>query len=278
MSDFSDLILQYAPKPGGHGTGVEGVYVFRADEPTIRTPTIYDPSVVIVGQGAKCAYTDEASFRYDPDNYLILFAPLPLGSQVVAASPESPFLCLLVDIDVKRPQPIQTAISSSTMTAAIASAAYRLLQSAGNDKDRRILGPIYKRELLYLLLEGDQGAFLHELAMLRGNFYEIATVMEKIHQNCSEAFDVESMAQEANMGVSTFFANFKAATSFSPMQYVKLIRLTKAHALMVEDQLNASEAAHLVGYHSASQFSREFKRLFGFPPKAVRRSEGGTPF
>ena len=284
MSQFRDLLNLHAEKAGSFETRLAGVYIYRADQPNRRQPSIYEPNIIIVGQGSKCAYMDEQAFCYNPKNYLILSAPLPLESQIMEASPEKPFLSMSVNIDVPdlramimelgeiapREQPLQAAISSSQITESIQNAAIRLLQTLTNEKDRKILGPLYKRELLYLMLEGEQGAYLQALALFQGQFHHIAKVMHQIHTHCEQPFDVETMAQEANMGVSTFFANFKAATSFSPLQYVKRIRLNRARSLILEHQLTASQAAIKVGYRSASQFSREFKRLFGFPPKAVR--------
>ena len=122
------------------------------------------------------------------------------------------------------------------------------------------------REIIYRVLYGEQGGALRALAVRHGRFSQIARVLRRIHTEYDKELDIEFLAGEANMSISTFHHNFKAVTSSSPLQYLKNIRLHKALMLMVRDGLNAGTAAGKVGYESASQFSREFKRYFGNTP------------
>ena len=274
------LLRKHAQQEWTTETEIEGVRVYRTDHPTELKSAIYRPNVIIVGQGRKQAYVNDQAIVYDAQNYLVLSTPIPLDSQVLIASPEKPFLSLMVDIDIPiirelildlgdetlKPEPIQTGISSSQVTEQLLDATLRLMKSLDNKRDCRVLGPMIKREILYLMLEGEQGNYLRSIALQQGQFHRISSVIQQIHMDYNQDFDVTGMAEMANMSPSTFHLNFKAATSLSPLQYLKKIRLHQARDLMIQQGLNASEAAYEVGYQSTSQFSREFKRLFGLPP------------
>lgn len=274
------LLRKHAQQEWSTETGIEGVRIYRTDHPTELKSAIYRPNVIIVGQGAKRAYINDQALTYDAQNYLILSAPLPLDSQVITASPERPFLSLMINVDIPiirelildldddqlKPGSTQTSISSSQVTEQLLDATLRLMNSLDNERDCKVLGPMIKREILYLMLEGEQGKYLRSIALQQGQFHRISRVIQQIHMEYNQDFDVTGMAEMANMSPSTFHLNFKAATSLSPLQYLKKIRLHQARDLMIQQGLNASEAAYEVGYQSTSQFSREFKRLFGLPP------------
>jgi len=142
----------------------------------------------------------------------------------------------------------------------------RLLESLQAPLDCRVLGPQIVREICYRVLCGEQSGALRAVAARRGHFSQISKVLRRIHADYAAALDVESLAREASMSVSTFHQNFRDVTSTSPLQYIKSIRLHKARMLMAQEGLNASVAARQVGYESSSQFSREFKRFFGDTP------------
>jgi AraC-like DNA-binding protein len=129
-----------------------------------------------------------------------------------------------------------------------------------------MLGRQTVREIVYRVLCGEQGGALRALASRDEHFGGIARVLKHIHTDCSTPLNVESMARQARMSVAAFHHNFKLVTASSPLQYLKRIRLDKARRLMAHDGYNASTAARAVGYESPSQFSREFKRLFGMTP------------
>jgi AraC-like DNA-binding protein len=244
------------------------------------TKVVYEPCVIIVAQGRKQAYIGGRVYTYDAHNYLIASVPMPVQSQVRIASATAPFLSMSVAIDMallsemilemdEGPRPLgglQSGLSASPLPPVFYEAAVRLVRAAADPTDRKILGPLYLREILYRSLAGPQGDFLRAIALRHGQQHRIARVLTLMHTSFHETLDVPALAEAADMSVSTFHHNFKAVTALSPLQYLKSIRLHKARSLMLYEALSAAEAAFRVGYGSASQFSREFRRMFGRPP------------
>ena len=152
------------------------------------------------------------------------------------------------------------------MSEALYDATIRLLQTIADPQDKKVLAPMIKREIIYRVLKGEKGEILQALAHRNRRFFQIAKVLQKIHESYSDDFDIEKLAKELDMSISTFHSSFKEVTGTTPLQYIKNVRLHKARTLMIEDGLNASIAATQVGYESPSQFSREYKRLFGIAP------------
>lgn len=265
---------------------VDGVEFLRSSRPVPREPVVYDPGIVIVAQGRKRGYLGGRVFTYDAHNYLVLSVPLPFECETVEASPQKPLLGvvvrvtpssiaeLLVEMDEDLPleNQVPQGIYATPLTDKLNGTAVRLLECLQSPVDSRILGPQIVREITYLVLRGEQGGALRALASRHSQFGQVARVLRRIHTEFACSFDIESLAREAHMGVSTFHHNFKAVTSTSPMQYLKSIRLHRARMLMAMEGHNAGTAANMVGYESASQFSREFKRFFGRTPgeEAVR--------
>ena len=161
------------------------------------------------------------------------------------------------------------AMQATELDDVLRGATIRLLESLRLADDSRILGPQIVREIIYHVLRGELGRNLRALAAPDSHFGRISSVLNRIHADYARPYDIGTLARDAGMSVAAFHARFKAITSSSPLQYLKNIRLNKARMLMVSDGLNASGAAVKVGYESASQFSREFKRLFGDGPVKV---------
>jgi AraC-like DNA-binding protein len=274
-----DLLGALAIKEGFSLSNLSGVKFIRSNKSFPRMPVVYEPCIVIVGQGRKIGYLGEQVYIYDPFNYLVLSVPLPFECET-QASPEEPYLAVSVRVDpvtvgelliemdddsgVGRALP--RGICSTPLTDELISATVRLLECLKTQLDSRILGPHIIREIIYRVLNGEQGGALRELAVRHSRFGQIARVLRRIHTEYDKELNIEFLAGEANMSISTFHHNFKSVTSESPLRYLKNIRLHKALMLMVRDGLNASAAAGKVGYESASQFSREFKRYFGNSP------------
>lgn len=275
---FAELLGPLAVTEGYSPSLLDGVRFMRANGPRPRVPIVYEPSIIIVGQGRKRVFLGDQTYVYDSSNYLVLSVPLPLECET-EASPEKPLLgmCirvdpvalgeLLMEMEDSRPPPeMVRGLYSTPLTEDLHSAAQRLLECLRSPMDARILGPAIVREISYRVLLGEQGGALRAVAARHSRFGQIARVLRRVHREYDQELDVESLAREANMSVSSFHHNFKAVTSTSPVQYLKSIRLHKARALMLQGDHNASTAASRVGYSSLSQFSREFKRLFGASP------------
>ena len=276
---IAELLKTLAINEGITESLVEGVTLFRVSNPQPRYPVMYDPRVIIIGQGRKRGYVGDQVYTYDAHNYLVLSIPLPFECEV-EASPEEPLLGLWVQVTpitlgellvamdgaVSLSSAIPRGISSMPLTDAMNDAVIRLLECLGSLADSRILGRQYLREIVYHALRGEQGGALQALATRYSHFSLVASILMRIQTEYATPLDVRTLARDTGMSLSAFYRSFKAVTSSSPLQYLKSIRLHKARTLMLQEGLNAGIAAGQVGYQSASQFSREFKSLFGSSP------------
>jgi len=274
-----DLLEPLAQKEWFTQSSLQEVKFIRSSKSLPRKPIAYEPSIVIIAQGRKLGYLGDEVYTYDPYNYLVLSVPLPFDCETIA-SPEEPLLGVAISVDATAVSElllemddssalsgaVPRGIYSTPLTDDLICATIRLLECLGDPLDGRILGPQIVREIIYRVLCGEQGGALRSLAARHSHFGQIAKVLRRMHTEFEAEFDIGTLASEANMSVSSFHNNFKAVTAASPLQYLKSIRLHKARNLMVQDGCNASTAAGRVGYESASQFSREFKRYFGSTP------------
>lgn len=253
-------------------------------------PVSYEPSIVIIAQGRKIGRVGARTFVYDPRNYLVLAIPLPFECETIG-TPSEPLLGLAIRVNPATvaeilletdalappaPQGSPRAIDATPLTPEMTDAAIRLAKCLYSPAEARILGPQIIREITFRALRDGQGAALRALATPQSSFAQISRALRRIHRDFSQELEVGTLAREAGMSPSTFHANFKAVTASSPLRYLQTIRLHKAQVLLVGGT-PVAEAARQVGYESASQFSREFKRLFGGSPREVAgRSRAAT--
>lgn len=270
-----------APTAGVHTSALPGVCIYRDDCRQKRYPAIYEPSILIVGQGRKRGHVGGEVFTYDANNYLVLSVPLPAECEILDATPERPYLCMRIDVDLAllgelllamaddlppASSEVQLGIYSSPLREELHEATLRLLAVLQDPGESRVLGPQIVREIVYRVLRGEQSEALRTAALRHSRSGQIGCVLRRIHQDFAAPMDVDELAREAGMSVSTFHHTFRTVTSTSPIQYIKRIRLHRARALMLQQGMSVSVAASSVGYESASQFSREYKRLFGVSP------------
>ena len=274
-----ELLESLVRQEGINPTALQDVALMHAAHSMARTPVVSEPCISILVQGRKRCYLGEQVFTYDQRNYLVTSVPMPFEAET-EASPELPLYGvkikvelsalaeLLLEMDEQLPEgtPSPRGMYATPLNEELSGAVIRLLECLASPGDVRILGPQIVREIVYRVLCGEQGGALRALATRHSHSGRIGKVLRHVHTNFSSPLDVETMADEASMSVSAFHHHFKAVTSCSPLQYVKTIRLHQARLLMVHEGLNAGIAAQRVGYESPSQFSREFKRLFGANP------------
>lgn len=279
------LLRGLAPDEGYNLTALPSVRVLRANRALARTPVLYDPGIVIVCQGRKRGYFGDRLYLYDEHHYLAVSVPVPFSMET-DATPERPLLALYLHLDfalaaelasqidaagaAAAAQPPQSMLSTP-MDDAMRTSVLRFIEAMSRPLEAAVLGPGLLRELYFRVLTGPQGGSMREALSLRGQFGRIGRSLRLIHAEYARPLDVTRLANEAGMSVPSFHSHFKAVTQVSPMQYVKSTRLHQARLLMVRQDLTAESASQAVGYTSPSQFSREFKRLFGLTPAAEAR-------
>ena len=273
------LIRRLAPQEGHTRSLLDGVRLMRADQPLGRTPVLYEPGIVIVCQGRKRGYLADQVHRYDAQHYLVLSVPLPFSTET-DASPDEPLLAVSVRLDMtavaglvleveqhaRTPASEPVGIVSTPLDATLADTTVRLLRALTSPLEASVLGPAIVRELSFRVLMGPQGGAIRAALAHQGNFGRIARVLRRIHGDYAQLLDVGSLAREAGLSIPAFHAHFKTVTATSPIQYIKSVRLHQARLLMIRDALTVAAAGARVGYESASQFNREFKRFFGRSP------------
>lgn len=260
-------------------TSLKGLCLFRIEHSFPRSPYAYNSEIIILGQGEKQVHLGNDIYTYDSSHYLVLPVPLPAECEGRTVSGK-PILGLTITIDPieigeilldmedsqKETQSLPKGIYDAPMSEALYDATIRLLQTIADPQDKKVLAPMIKREIIYRVLRGEKGEILQALAHSNKRFFQIAKVLQKIHESYSNDFNVEKLAKALDMSSSTFHSSFKTVTGTSPLQYIKNVRLHKARSLMIQDGQNANLAAIQVGYESPSQFNREYKRLFGVTP------------
>jgi AraC-like DNA-binding protein len=272
------LALAHAPGDGLHETALPGLRLIRASAPAQPVPAIYEPGLVLVLQGRKQAQLGARVVHYDAMQCLIVpVTTLPRG-QVLQASAAKPYVCvrlscetqalaeLLLDSDAPAAEG-DAALQLAPVTAPLLDAAARLLQLLDHPQDLMALAPLVQREIFYRVLTGPLGPRLRALAQGDGVARRLNRVIEQLTRRYAEPISIDELAEVAHMSPSTLHLRFKQLTALSPLQFQKTLRLQQARRLMLGDGLDAASAAHRVGYESPSQFSREYRRLFGAPPR-----------
>ncbi|MCA8276557.1 AraC family transcriptional regulator [Burkholderia sp. AU30280] len=274
------LLRALAPDEGYNLTALPSVRILRSNRALSRTPVLYDPGIVIVCQGRKRGYFGGECYLYDEHHYLAVSVPVPFSMET-DATPERPLLALYLHLDFTMAaelaaqidragtaEPVQTprSMMSTPMDATMHASVLRFVDAMHRPLDAAVLGPALLRELYFRVLTGAQGSAMRSALAMRGQFGRIGRSLRVIHADYAQPLDVPQLASEAGMSVPSFHSHFKAITQVSPMQYLKSTRLHQARLLMVREDLTAEAAGYAVGYGSPSQFSREFKRLFGLTP------------
>lgn len=281
QAELADRIARNVPSDGLHESAVPGLALIQASEPSQPLPTVYHPSLCVVVQGRKRALLADDVYLYDPLNYLVVSMTLPMVGQIIEASVERPYLCLRIDIDatlinellvqlgpsVPGGAPAERALYLARTSAPLLDAVLRLVRLLDTPDEAAVLAPLALREIHYRVLVGELGQRLRELCEVEGPSQRIARAIELLKTRYAEPLRIEDLAAAAHMSASSLHQRFKAATAMSPLQFQKQLRLQEARRLMLMDGMEAASAGHRVGYESPSQFSREYRRLFGAPPK-----------
>jgi AraC-like DNA-binding protein len=279
---IEELVARIGVAIGEDGTTepLPGLHLNRRSEPTEPAHTVGVPAFAVIAQGSKQVVLGNEAYQYDPAHYLIATVGLPIASRIVEATPDRPYLSCRLDLDpglvgsvmVEAGNPGATgkapvkAIDVSPLDADLLDAMVRLVRLVEAPAKARFLAPLVTREIVYRLLVGAQGARLRQVVSLGGDTHRVAVAVRWLRQGFDRPLRIEETARELGMSVSSFHHHFKAVTAMSPLQFQKHLRLQEARRLMLSERLDATSAGLRVGYDDTSQFSREYKRLFGEPP------------
>jgi AraC-like DNA-binding protein len=261
-------------------TLIPGVTLYRYTAPTVPDWVTYEPSMALVVQGRKRVTLGGMSFDYGASRFLLTSLELPVTSQVIEASPEVPYLCLRLKLDIAvvgellsreldlaaRPHKSEPAMATAETTAEFLDAFCRLIDLQHSPQDISFMSGLIQREIIYRILQSVEGQRLRSIVTIGDSGQRTVKAVEWIRSNYAKPLRMEMLAEIACMGVSTLHHHFRTLTSMTPLQYQKRLRLHEARRRMLVEGLDAANAAFEVGYESASQFNREYSRVFGQSP------------
>lgn len=290
LDELRTLVARHA-HPGSHATPIKDVMVSAVHRAAPPAPSMSGVVMALIAQGSKRIALGDRVYEYGAGQYLVASVDLPVTGLFTKVGPDEPALGMGL---VLRPAMIaevllqaapgdlpraSTAPPSGMVTSdasdELVDAAVRLLRLIDRPRDIAVLAPLVKREILWHLITGEQGATVRQLGLADSGLGHVARAVRWIREHYVEAFRVEDVAALSGMSVSAFHRNFQAVTAMSPIQFQKQIRLQEARLLLMTRPSDITGVGLRVGYDSPSQFSREYRRQFGLPPSqdAVRLRE-----
>jgi AraC-like DNA-binding protein len=280
-SSLARAIARFAQTDGDHNSAIPALTLHRRKAPTEPLHCIYNLGLGVVAQGDKQVLLGGESIDYGPEQSMLTTVDLPVVSHVTRASAREPFLGMMLTLDLRsivqmasemdappaRRDDAYRSISFEPLDAALLDALVRLVNLLDEPTLVPRLAPLIQQEITIRLLNGPHGPQLQHLVIAGSPSQQIAKAVAWLKQNFAQPLHGDDLADRAHMSPSTFRQHFRALTGVSPLQYQKQLRLHEARQLMLNENLDAGSAAGRVGYESASQFSREYSRLFGAPPQ-----------
>lgn len=283
LEALSCLVLQHAPQEGVNSTIIDDLGTFKLSQPTEKTSVMDIPAIVVVAQGRKHSYLADKVYDYSVGNVIVGFYPVPVSMEVIEASPEKPFLLAGVNINLDRmsdvllridridgiahkPEIIDpSGIFSISLNDSLLNPFIRLFKLLASPRDAAMLSEAIIDEIYYRLLCDERGGILRFLLQQQGDIQRISKAVDHIYRNLDQSISVDELAEIVHMSRTVFYETFKSVMHLSPLQYAKSVKLYQAQKL-IQGGKKANEAAYMVGYNSPVQFSREYKRHFGYSP------------
>lgn len=285
------LLTRHARTDGT--TAIDGVLISKVEHPTPPAASTTGTVLAVVAQGAKRLALGDRVYEYHAGQYLVASVDLPVTGHFVDPRPQEPALGFgmellpeeIADVLLRagveadpRPRTAATGIAVSDASPELLDAVLRMVRLLESPRDIPVLAPLIKREILWRVISGEQGAVVRQLGLPNGSFSHVTRALHWIRDNYATAFRVEDVARMAGMSTSAFHRNFQSVTAMSPIQFQKRIRLQEARLILAGRAGDVTSVCHAVGYDSASQFSREYRRLFGVSPSEdARRMRGAVP-
>ncbi len=273
------IVRSLATTEGTNGTSLPFLSILRATRPSTTRSGILEPSLCYVVQGGKRLEVGRATYTYGAGSYVVSAIAFPTSGQITHASRAAPYLAIrvaleateiaavLVDAKIDltpRAAPTGPGIFVATTDAPLEASVLNLLRLTSDAGDATFLAAAVKREIIYRLLKSPHGSVIHRA--VKPKSLGVVRAIDWVRRHFAEPITIDALARASRMSVSSLRHEFKAATALAPLQFQKQLRLQEARRLMLGGELDAGGAAFRVGYESPSQFSREYRRLFGAPP------------
>jgi AraC-like DNA-binding protein len=282
--ELARAMERYIATQGGADGAYEampGLFLMRSSQTKLPRHMVYRPCLCMVAQGEKRLLVNERTYDYGEFQALVVGLDLPAFGWVTKASPDRPYFGISLELDATVIQDVMNAMDSpvpstsggapgvfvTTAGPELVSSVTRLVELLDNAPAVPVLSPSIIREIVYWLLVGPHGDQFVRLALPDGHTRRIADAIRVLRDRFDQPLRMEELAGAARMSPSAFYQHFKALTAMSPLQYQKQLRLTEARRMMLSGAATVAGAAYEVGYESPSQFSREYARMFGIPPK-----------
>lgn len=288
LHELRTIMMRHAPE-GMVASPIPGLTTVRASAPTEPVQAVYEPAACIVIQGAKRTLLGDRVFEYRGGEYLVVSADLPVTGHVTQASADEPYLCLALTLDAAKIATLMLDAAAAPSEGPLAGfevrraeteliePVLRLARLLDRPQDAPVLAELAMREILYRLLTGPSASMLRQIGAAESRLSQVNRAVRWLRANYAEPMRVEALAALAGMSVASFHRHFKAVTAMSPLQYQKQIRLQQARSLLLAGGGEAARIGFEVGYDSPSQFSREYRRLFGQPPARDAQRLRGDP-
>jgi AraC-like DNA-binding protein len=277
--DLGTRIARLARRPS-HPAWLDGMTAFTTERTTEPLGTVTEPCFALVVQGAKRMVLGDRVFDYHAGQYLVVTVDLPVTAQITRASGQEPFLAFGLPLKAaviaqlllerggtpSRSEP-GSGIVMSDASQDLIDAVDRLLDLVDHPEDFRILSDGVVREIHWRLMTGPQAATVRQIGLADSRLSVVANAIRRIQAHFDRVIRVDDLAREVGLSTASLNRYFRAVTAMSPLQYQKRIRLQKARLQLITTPNDVAAIGYAVGYESPSQFSREYRRLFGAPPR-----------
>ncbi|WP_404341779.1 AraC family transcriptional regulator N-terminal domain-containing protein [Pseudoalteromonas mariniglutinosa] len=281
IADLTRLLLDFTEQDGIFQSSIAGISIVRSSTPTAPEMVLYEPTLCVVAQGAKEARLDNQTYRYDCGHYLLGSVKLPVIGAVTEATQARPYLCLRIALNtVLLAELVElcdknnnydsniAGLNLGAMDEKLIDVVARLAEMLHSPQHIAVLAPLIEKELTWLLLQQPESyTALAQMVVSDSRLRRIKKAIKWLEVNFTQPVVTSELAAMANMGVSSFHTHFKAVTGTSPLRFRSRLRLISARRLMVIEGYQAAEAGYAVGYKEPAQFSREYAKQFGLPPK-----------
>jgi len=271
-------------------TALPGLTLYRVNHAAHPSHVFYRPRMVVILRGSKTIAAGEAPFLADTSTFLLVTVDLPVCAQVFLDDEGRPHVAFSLDIDrgalaeamarlpvTEAKATVPAGVATAPMTPELLEPFSRLLDLLDRPRDIPFVAPLIVQEIYYRLFRSGLGEPLRQLALSGSHVAQIGRATQWIKANYTAPMSVESLADVAGMSVTSFHRHFKAITLMTPVQYRTRLRLQEARKMLLAEPRSAGAVAANVGYDSQSQFTRDYKRMFGAPPAADAARTAGLP-